>query len=220
MVDDNSNANAGGGEGQGEGAGQGQGQAEAFDTTKISDANFAKIFEDKRLWTHPRFKELGDAKTKLKEKEEAEKKAEQDRLVKNQEFEKLAKQREDEVNRLKAEATNSRIDNALTIAAAKLGIGDIDAVLKLVDRSALKANDDGSIAGVDEAIKKLLIDKPYLKTIKNQRIGNGTNPQDANESGQKVKMSQLRDPVWYQKNYKNLNQLLKNGIEDDRPGVR
>lgn len=191
-----------------------------FDPSKIPDDQFSKVFDDKRTFTHPRFKELLEAKDKLKAKEAADKKAEEERMIKNQEFEKLAKAKDDELQKLRTDYQNTRVENALTAEAYKKGISDVDLVLKLVDRATIKLNDDGSIAGLTEAVDQLLKDRPYLKNIKNIKIGNGTNPPDANDGG-KIKMSQIQDPKFYQANRDKINEARRTGnIIDDRPGAR
>lgn len=64
----------------------------------------------------------------------------------------------------KAEASlrSLRIFGALEKAAWRAGAHDLDAVVKLADHSKLQIDDDGSVIGVDGAIKDLQKTRGYL----------------------------------------------------------
>src|SRR3989304_4023770 len=88
------------------------------------------VFDDPRLWTHPRFKSLNDRAKKAdkleKEKSEAEEKA----LADNKKFEELATKREAERDAATSKLTQSLQDNRIITEATKIGVVDIEAVLK------------------------------------------------------------------------------------------
>lgn len=188
----------------------------AFDPSAISDDDFAKIFEDNRLWKHDRFKKLNSKAKRADELESQIEKQKQQDLEKNQEWEKLAKEREQEVERLKQSYQSEKLANALRLEATKQGAVDVETVLKLVDQSSITINDDG-IEGVTNAVKKLLDEKPFLVGGKQREVGKGTNPSNPeNSAPKKFKLSQLQDPKFFRENEKDINIAMRLGlIEDD-----
>lgn len=67
----------------------------------------------------------------------------------------------------KATASDERARNALqraavVAAAQRAGAVDPDAVVALLDRSAVTVADDGTVTGADDAVKALLAEKLYL----------------------------------------------------------
>lgn len=191
-----------------------------FDTSKIPDEQFGKIFEDKRTFTHPRFKELTDAQKELKARKEADAKLEQDRLIKEKKFDEVLKQKDEEITGLKTRYQQAQINQAVAAEAIKRGAVDIDAVTKLINQSDVKLNEDGSITGVTEALDALVKDKGYLfkKTIK---VGSGTNPSDADTGEEEFTMSQIQNPAFYRKNEAAIKKAISAGkIKEDRPGAR
>lgn len=72
---------------------------------------------------------------------------------------------------------NERIIQAeLKVIGSGLNIIDLDAAEKLVDRSAFKVNEDGTVEGVKEALEKLAADKPYLVSVPGDPKPKGYNP--------------------------------------------
>ena len=133
-----------------------------------------------------RFNEVNDELKKFKEADEKRKteakKAEEDNLAKNKEFETLATKREEEVKQVRAELVETKLQNAVERAAIKAGAADSETVYKLFDRTNVKVNEDGTISGVEEAVKALLEAKPFLKgsgSESSSTIGTGTNPADS-----------------------------------------
>ena len=188
--------------------------AQPFDTKNVGDEDFAKIFDDPRLWQHPRFKSLGD-RAKQADKYEAERtKAEEKKLEEQKQFQELAGKRE-------TERDNALLDNKIIIEATKTGVVDVEAVLKLVDRGTIKKDDTGNYLGIAEAIKALLEAKPFLKGTGSgsTTVGSGTNPGGTGDGGKyKFKHSQIQDPAFYKANEIAILEALKNGqIEQDIP---
>lgn len=192
----------------------------AFDPKTIGEEDFNKIFDDPRLWTHPRFKELNDRAKKAKEYETQQAEAEEARLKEQKKFEELA-----EKNKQKAEEAENKykqaiLDNKIQLEASKAGVVDLEAVLKLVDRSKITLDDDGNVAGLEEAVKSLLEAKPYLKNGEannNVTIGNGTNPGSNNTNVKRFTLSQIQDPEFYRENEKDILEAVRtNNIIDDQ----
>jgi hypothetical protein len=195
------------------------GNGSEFDTSKLGDEQFNKVLEDPRLWKTPRLKELLDAQKQLKTQQTEAQKAEQERLKKQGEFEKLSQQHEQDAKSWQEKYVTSVTDNAILTEAAKAGITDLDAAKKLINRGEIKIADDGTVSGVAEAITALAKEKPYLVGSKPQpNVGSGTNPNNIQPgNGGRFKMSQLNDPVFYQQHYKEISQAMASGqIEDDR----
>lgn len=192
-----------------------------FDASKIGDEDFNKIFDDPRLFKHPRFKSLGDRAKKADELERLQADAEKQKLVEQGKFKELAdseKVRADEATKKYQQAV---IDNQIIAEASKAGVVDIEAVKALLDRKDIKLNDDGTVAGVGEAVKALLTSKPYLKGNSNLVIGTGTAPNGQQVTGQRFKLSQLQDSAFFEKHVKEIEEAQKKGlIEDDVSGAR
>lgn len=222
-----SNAN-GGANGQGaNNGGQGNdpsknGQPPAntsFDLSKVSDEDFPKLLEDKRLWDHPRIKDLREKAAKAKEYEANKSKEEEARLLEQKKFEELAGKTAKERDEWKNKHSQAVIDGKLIAEASKRGIVDPDAVTKLLDRSKVKINDDGSVEGLTEALDALVKDRPYL-VGKNQPIkptGGGSNPPTDERVPGTFKMSEISNTEFYQKHEKEIKEAMRSGkIIDDR----
>lgn len=187
-----------------------------FDTAKISDADFGKIFDDPRTFQHSRFKELNDLAQKGKAAAEAEAKRQQDEAVKKGEFDKVLGEKDTKISQLTTQLQTSAINQNLTIEAQKAGAVDIDAVLKLVDRSAIKIDDAGNITGAKEALEALLKDKPYLGKPGTQRLGDNSNPGNQNTGDLKrFKRSEIENPEFYRANEKDILASIKAGLVEN-----
>ena len=71
---------------------------------------------------------------------------------------------------------NQTLETAIKIKAIELKSKDKSGsdVLAFIDKSKLKLNDDGTITGLDEAIKAITESKPYLFDVESQGGGTGT----------------------------------------------
>lgn len=72
-----------------------------------------------------------------------------------------------------AELEALRIQQAVFQRAIKSEAVDPDVVLALVNRSELQIADDGTVTGVDEAVAKVLEDKPFLRKSESPTPGTG-----------------------------------------------
>lgn len=192
-------------------------QGAKIDLSKLSDADFDKLYEDPRLYKHQRFSDLTEAKKERdalkKEKADAEKL----RLEEQGKWEERAKIAEQEKTDAITKYETSKIETSIERAALKAGAHDAEAVLKLIDRTNVKVDPTtGQITGVEEAVKALIDSKPYLANKGgNAELGLPTNPGNANTI-KKFKLSQLNDAQFYQKNQKEIEEARKNNqIEDD-----
>ena len=221
-ADKGANNGAGNGTGDGgNGAGKNDNAAGTdFDTSKLSDEQLAKVYDDPRLFNHPRFKQLNErAKEGDRLKTEAEQRATEEAKAKG-EWEKVAKQNETKANEAQAKYQSAVTDNAIIAAASSAGVQDVDAVVKLIDRSNVKLDDNGNLTGVTEAVKALLEAKPYLTSAKQQpRVGTGTAPAGGGNT-QQFKASQISDPKFFKEHEADIMKAMAvpGAIVEDRPG--
>lgn len=177
-----------------------------------------KVFEDPRLYQHPRFKSLSERAKKADALEKAEAEAEEKRLKEGKKFEELATKAQQERDAIKSQLTASKQDNRIISEASKIGVVDIETVLKLVDRSGITVDDNGNVIGAIEAVQTLLAAKPFLKGKGGVvKIGSDTNPGDGTDTGVKTfKLSQINDPIFYREHEKDIMKAYAAGkIEDD-----
>lgn len=176
-----------------------------------------KVFDDPRLWTHPRFKSLNERakKAELLEKEKAD--AEDKALEGAKEFKQLAEKVKKERDEIQQRFAQSLQDNRILSEASKIGVVDLDTVLKLIDRSSIQTDASGQVMGVEAAVQQLLAAKPFLKGKAGVTIGAAVGPSaDAIAGPKKFKKSQLSDPAFYRENEKDIMKAYMAGlIEDD-----
>lgn len=146
------------------------------------DELIAKRIERERK-KYEKYSDYDELKTKLSEYE---KQAEEKRLSELSEVEKAqeqAKQFEAKVQELTAQleaertkAQQQAIKNEFIKVASSANIIDIDAAIALSDLSAVEIGEDGKVNGIDDVVKTLVENKPYLVAKKQaQPIGQATN---------------------------------------------
>lgn len=185
------------------------------DLSKLTDDDIAKLFDDERLYRNPKMADLRDKAKKAKEYEDLRKKDEEEKLKAQGEYQKLAEQKDQELNALKETVKAKELNLAITQLAMQAGVIDVDAVLALIDKTAISFDEEGKVQGVKEAVDGLLTQKPYLVGKKTQTLGNPTNPvvTDVTE----FTMSQIADPAFYQANYAAIQKAMREGrIKNDR----
>lgn len=196
-------------------------EVKTYTQDEINDI-IAKRLERERK----KFADYEDVKAKASEYEA---KLEEQRLAELSEKERaeeLAKKFETELNELKSQLEakenairEQAIKNEFIKVASSANIIDIDAAIALSDLSAVTIGDDGAVVGVDDVIKTLVENKPYLVSKKQtQPIGqatNGsTNGQQADKTAEQLlaeaaekarKSGTLADKVAYAQLKKELN---------------
>lgn len=197
---------------------------QGFDPSTLSDEEYAKFFSDPRAFTHPRFKALNEqAKEAEKLKAEREQ-ADNAQLEKDKKYQELAQKHETSAKEWQSKFETSQINNKITAEAVKLGITDIDAATKLIDRAGISIAEDGTVNGVEEAVKGLAESKTYLvdKSKQVPVIGSpNANPADPNVgtgSTRQFKASEISDPAFYKEHAKEIDASMKAGVPiiDDR----
>lgn len=170
---------------------------------------------------YSRFNEVNEraklAEQKLAEKEKAESEAATKRLEDEGKWKELAEKSKTEAETARQQVQEVKIENRVIAEASKLNIVDVDAALKLLDRSSVKVDKEGKVTGVEDALKALVEDKPYLVNSKTQTsIGSPTNPgAPGNEGVKKFKLSQIQDREFYKANEKDIDKALKLGLVED-----
>lgn len=187
-----------------------------FDTSKLSDEQLAKVLEDERVWKTKRLSDLRDKAHRADEYERNQLKAEEERLAKEKKHEELATLREKERDEARNKYSTAVTDNAIMAEAAKVGIQDLDAAKKLLDRSGVKISEDGTVSGVAEAIAALIKEKPYLTTKIQKSVGSGTNPPGGGDQTE-FTMTQIQDPTFYRAHEAEIKRALATGkVKEDR----
>lgn len=193
--------------------------ADSFDASKLTRDQVNAVLENPELWSNPRIAQLVEADKNLKKLQEDQQKSNEQKLKDDKKFEELAQQKEAENESLREQIKNSNINQALTTLLVKESVVDLDGALKLIDKTKVSVDDNGTVTGMQEAIDALKTDKAYLfNGSGNPQVGNPSNPQGSQSGGpMKFKRSQLtqefinsnKDEV-----YKAMNAGL---IEDDGP---
>lgn len=193
---------------------------QTFDPSKLTDEQFKELTKSDAFWKvafeHERFKSLNEKAKKAEEYEANQAKLEEEKLIKQKEWETLANRKGEEVATWKGKYETALVNNKVIVECQKLGVIDPDVVMSLIDRSKVKVTDNG-ITGVEEAVKELITAKPYLTQKPSvPNIGGGTNPSNASTQPPRFKHSQLQDPEFYRANEKEILNALRLGlIEDD-----
>lgn len=192
----------------------GEQNQDTFDPSKLGDEEFAKFFEDPRVFRHPRFKTLSDKAKKATEYERAEEDRQAENLKRRGEFEALAKNAEEKARRAEERLRDAQIENQLQMLSVKFGAVDVETVVSLIDKSKISIDEVGNVSGAEEAVQKILEAKPFLKKGNTVNLGEGTNP--AQSTAKKYKLSQLNDPRFYRENERDILAAMYSGnVEDD-----
>lgn len=152
-----------------------------------------------------------ELKQKLKEIEEKDLSESEKLKKKLAEKDSYVQSVEEQLNALKEKSKKDTIKNAFKDAAKKEEIEYIDAAIKLADIDSFELDEDGNIVGLEDAVKKLAEENPFLLSNKTKEIGGSSNPggQDktiTQEQFQKMSYTELTQ--LYEKNpglYKQLN---------------
>ena len=113
------------------------------------------------------------------------------------------------------------LSSLISKAAQAKGIVDTDAAAKLIDRAAIKEDENGVYTGITEAVEALAKEKTYLVTGKPQpTLGTPTNPGGTPSSDGSFTMTQIQDPKFYQENREAIQKAQQEGkLVEDRPGA-
>jgi hypothetical protein len=195
-----------------------------FDPTKLTGDQIAKVLENPELWKQPRIAELLNHSKEYKTLQKQQSDAENARLAEEGKHKELAEKTGKENASLREQLKTSTVNQAMTNKLVGMGVVDLDAALKLVDRSNVSVDDSGNVTGVDQALEALKTGKAYLFTgqpgqPQQPKIGGPTNPNNGGNQPtgvQKFKRSQLADREFYNANKAEIIKAVAAGmIEDD-----
>jgi len=168
------------------GSGQTPGGSTPFITFPDERSFMGRVGREARKQFEARAKELGfDSVQAMEDTIKAAKAAAEAQKTELQKAQERAQALEAEKVQL-LETANQRLVRAeVAVKAAALGIVDSEAAALLMDRSAVRVSDNGTVEGVDEALKALVAARPYLvgKAPTGPAPKTGDNPNDG--KGQK-----------------------------------
>ena len=152
-----------------------------------------------------------ELKQKLKEIEEKDLSESEKLKKKLAEKDSYVQSVEEQLNALKEKDKKEAIKNKFKEAANKVGIEYMDAAIKLADIDSFELDEEGNIVGLEDAVKKLAEENPFLLSNETKEIGGSSNPGGQDRTITKEQfmgMSYSEKVQLYDKNpglYKQLN---------------
>jgi len=109
------------------------------------------------------FRSKYESEKAVREQLEADRKAaEEKQLAENQEWQTLAEKREQELVALRQQSQTVALKNAFIVKISEHNPVNIDDAFALANLAEVKVAEDGTVEGIDEAIKTLVEAKPFL----------------------------------------------------------
>lgn len=192
-----------------------------FDPKTATPEQLAAVLENPNFWQLSRVKELQNDSKAFKDLQSKQQQENEKKLAEEKKFEELAQAKDQQLQEANKKIENFTINQALTAKLMPLGVVDLEAALALIDRSAVKIGENGTVEGIDQAIESLKTGKQYLFNSNGQGGGSGvgtnTNQGNTGDGGTpKFKRSQLQDQAFYAANREAILKAAAAGlIEDD-----
>jgi len=186
----------------------------------LTDEQWEQVFK------HPRFSKLNErakeAEQALSKLEKEKEKELQEKLKEEGKYKELLEEKEKELDKLSSNLSEYKLNLEVVSIANKLNVVDTDAVVKLLDRNSLDIDKDGNYTNLEEAIKQLISEKPYLAKAGSDvrsNIGSNANATTESQSGDFIitkseLRAKLQDHNWYVENKDNIAQWEKEGRID------
>lgn len=130
-------------------------QSVAEPSPQAGDANINAELERAR-------REAAKYRTQLRSVEQKLAEYEQAKLTDQEKLAKRAEEAEKRAAELEQRYRETVIENQIIAAAQRANVIDVEAVARLIDRSQLTVDENGRAVNVEEAVKALLKQKPYL----------------------------------------------------------
>ncbi|QVY62982.1 Clp protease ClpB [Cytobacillus gottheilii] len=142
-------------------------EAKTFTQDEVNELIAKRLEREKKKFD--KFADYDEIKTKATEYEKALEEKRLAELSENERLAEIAKKHEEEKQSLAAELEKMRegvkaekIRNEFIKVATSNQIGYLDDAFNLADLSAVTIGDDGKVVGMDEAVKALVDNKPFL----------------------------------------------------------
>jgi predicted RNase H-like nuclease (RuvC/YqgF family) len=156
-------------------------QTKTFSQEEVNDLIAKRLEREKKKLD--KYADYDDLKSKLSEYEQAQKEKEQAEMTELErlkaqleEKETFAKTLEEQLNETKTSAQREKIRNEFIKVATSQNVAYLDDALHLADLSAVTIDEDGKVVGVEDVVKSLVDNKPFLLAKKQaQPIGESTN---------------------------------------------
>jgi hypothetical protein len=162
-------------------------------------------------------KEGKAAKAALAEYQKREQEAKDKDLSEQQRLSKTLQQREAELEFERQTRRDQANQHAVERQAAKLGIVDPEAAVKLLDWSSLEYDEDGKPQDVEMALEELVKAKPYLVGRQEPKAnGNPTNPATRQSASgtRRFTAAQIQDRAFYLANKAEIMRAIQEGRYD------
>lgn len=175
--------------------------------------------EDKNV-PYDRFKEVNEEKkqlaARLAEVERLQKEAETKQLEEQQRYKELYEKEKETRETESKHLREVRQTAAFYSAIDGLGVVDKEVALVLAQEklAKLESDEQGNLIGVEDVVKTLLQEKPYLVNKNSGAVGSPTNPttnQSAATGTRTYTKAEISDHAFYQANKDDINKALAEG---------
>jgi len=157
-------------------------------------------------------KEAAEYRKKMRELEKALKAKEEAELSEQEKLQRRLAEYEAKLADLERDRQERTLKYEVKLKASKLGVVDPDAAWKLLDPAALEFDEDGNPTNIEDALKALIKEKPYLAREPVPSVS-PTNPPRKTAV---FTRSQLRDPAFYAAHREEIIAAMREGrIKED-----
>lgn len=175
-------------------------QEKTFTQSELDDLIAKRLERERKKFD--KYADYDELKTKASEYEAKLEEQRQADMTETQKAQEQAKKFEEQYKelaaQLEAERTKARQDKVrfeFTKVASSANIIDVDAAIALSDLSAVTIDEDGKVVGVDDVIKALVENKPYLVAQKKQQQPIGTATNGGNTAPQEKPAEQILEEL-------------------------
>lgn len=164
-----------------------QKQTNPEQTKTFTQAEIDAIVQARIARERDKYKDYEDLKAKAEAYEEEKRQREEAEMTEVEKARKEAERLKAELESLRKQQEQNAIDSAIEEALRKENVKYIDQAKRLADLSSVKY-EDGKVIGVEEVVKNLLAESPFLKVERQREIGepSNTNPVKPDKSAEEL----------------------------------
>ena len=164
-----------------------QKQTNPEQTKTFTQAEIDAIVQARIARERDKYKDYEDLKAKAEAYEEEKRQREEAEMTEVEKARKEAECLKAELESLRKQQEQNAIDSAIEEALRKENVKYIDQAKRLADLSSVKY-EDGKVIGVEEVVKNLLAESPFLKVERQREIGepSNTNPVKPDKSAEEL----------------------------------